>query len=100
MGIEPQQSRQFIIALLHLSKLFDQYNTKSTMNPYASLSIQIDKKGLLTGNDRPNFTPQDIMRFVDNQNFGKQREPEYKEPPRKKIQTEAEVRLTEDLRRL
>jgi len=100
LGIEPQQSRQYVIALLHLTKLFDLYNAKSAVNPYASLSLQIDKKNLLTGSDRPNFTPQDVMRFVDNQNFGKHREPEYHEPPKKKIQSDAELRLMEDIKRL
>lgn len=40
------------------------------------------------------------MRFTDNQNFGKHREPEYREPPKKKIPTEMELRLMEDVKRL
>lgn len=58
LGVEPQQSRQFIVAILHLIKLWDQYNSKSTVNPYVSLCLQIDKKNMLTGNDRPMFSPQ------------------------------------------
>lgn len=50
LGIEPQQSRQYVVALLHLTKLWDSYNAKSTVNPYASLSLQIDKRNLLAAN--------------------------------------------------
>ena len=81
LGVDHLQSRQYVFNTLQLIKQWDRYHAKSSLNPFASISEKIDKRGLLNGVNKPLFQPNDINRYMENVNIGKHREPEYIIPP-------------------